>query len=42
MSNDENFKDPFNIYYLLAAAGVLVAMPLLNVLGGWYVFYFSK
>jgi hypothetical protein len=42
MSNEENFKDPFNMVYFLAALGVLVAMPLLNVLCGWYVFYFSK
>ncbi len=42
MSSDTNFKDPFNVWYFLAAIGILVALPLLNVICGWFVFYFSK
>lgn len=42
MSDGSNFKDPFNIWYLLAALGVLMAMPLLNMICGWFVFYITK
>ena len=42
MSSDSNFKDPFNVWYFLAAVAVLLAMPLLNAICGWFVFYITK
>ncbi|GGO72294.1 hypothetical protein [Bowmanella pacifica] len=39
MHHDENFKDPFNVKYLLAALVTAVALPLLHVVLGWFVYY---
>ena len=36
MSHDENFKDPTTIFHWLVAVVVLVGMPLLPMLMGWY------
>ncbi|MFC6439573.1 hypothetical protein [Bowmanella sp. JS7-9] len=37
---DPNFKDPFNVKYLLAALVALVLMALAPTLAGWDVFFF--
>ena len=42
MSDNTDFKDPFNVWNFLAALGVLLAMPLLNAIVGWFVFYILK
>jgi hypothetical protein len=39
MQDDNSSQDPFNWGYLLAAVGVLVALPLMHVIVGWFVFY---
>ena len=36
MSHDEDFQDPASIVHLLIALTVLVAMPLLPMLMGWF------
>lgn len=41
MSGNEEFKEDFNWWYLLAIVVALVAFPLLPTLAGWYAFYFS-
>ncbi|WP_257721080.1 hypothetical protein [Lacimicrobium alkaliphilum] len=40
MHQDNEFKDPFNMKYLLAALVVLLALPLLHVILAWGVYYF--
>jgi hypothetical protein len=39
MQDDNSLHDPFNWGYLLAALGVLLALPLMHVILGWFVFY---
>lgn len=39
MQDDSQFKDPFNWGYVFAAVGVLLALPLMHVILGWFVFY---
>lgn len=41
MGDGTEFKEAFNWWYVLAILGALVAFPLLHVLAGWYVFFFS-
>ncbi len=37
---DENCpQDPFNWVYLIVAIGTLLALPLMHVILGWFVFY---
>ncbi|WP_299073978.1 hypothetical protein [uncultured Paraglaciecola sp.] len=37
---DENMSnDPFSWGYLLAGLGVLLALPLMPTIAGWFVFY---
>ena len=31
--------DPFNFKYLLAALAVLIALPMMHVILGWFTFY---
>lgn len=38
MSDHENFKDPVSKRHLLIGVVVLLAMPLLPMLTGWYKF----
>ncbi len=35
----ETPQDPFNLKYFLVIIAVLVAVPLLHVISGWFVFY---
>ena len=39
MQDDDSSHDPFNLGYLLAALGVMLALPLMHVIFGWFVFY---
>lgn len=39
MSDDHNFKEPFNIWWLVAILAVFIAMPMINVLAGWFVYW---
>ena len=39
MQDDNSPHDPFNWGYLIAALGVLLALPLMHVILGWFVFY---
>ena len=39
MQDDNSPNDPFNWGYLIAAVGTLVALPLMHVILGWFVFY---
>lgn len=41
MGDNTEFKDVFNWWYFLAILGALLAFPLLHILAGWYVFFFS-
>jgi hypothetical protein len=36
MSHDENFSDESNFFHLIIAILVLIGMPLLPMLMGWY------
>ncbi len=42
MSSETEFKDPFNVWYFLAAIVALLAFPLLNAICGWFVFYINQ
>jgi hypothetical protein len=42
MSNDTEFKEVFNGWYFLGGLVVLLALPLMHILAGWYVFFFSN
>jgi hypothetical protein len=42
MSNDTEFKEAFNGWYLLVILGTLLALPLMHIVSGWYVFFFSN
>lgn len=39
MQDDHSSQDPFNWGYVFAAVGILVALPLMHVILGWFVFY---
>lgn len=39
MQNEETVQDPFNWTYLLISLVVLVAIPLMHVILGWFVYY---
>jgi len=39
MQDDNSPHDPFNWVYLITALGVLLALPLMHVILGWFVFY---
>jgi hypothetical protein len=39
MQDDNSTHDPFNWGYVIAALGVLLALPLMHVILGWFVFY---
>nr|WP_277750979.1 hypothetical protein [Ningiella ruwaisensis] len=41
MANNEEHKEAFNWWYFFGIVGALVAFPLLHILAGWYVFFFS-
>lgn len=42
MADNEKFKEEFNWWYLIAIVITLVAFPLMHILGGWYVYFFSN
>lgn len=42
MSNDTEFKEVFNGWYFGGGLVVLLALPLMHILAGWYVFFFSN
>ncbi|MFC4701739.1 hypothetical protein ACFO4O_16425 [Glaciecola siphonariae] len=42
MADNEDFKEVFNWWYLLVIVLALVAFPMLHILAGWYVFFFSN
>ena len=42
MSNDTEFKEVFNGWYFLGVLVILLAFPLMHILAGWYVFFFSN
>ncbi|MFT5278370.1 MAG: hypothetical protein ACI8VI_002015 [Granulosicoccus sp.] len=42
MGDETDFKEVFNGWYFIAILVVLVALPLMHILAGWYVFFFSK
>jgi hypothetical protein len=42
MSDDTEFKEVFNWWYFFGIVGALIALPLLHIIAGWYVFFFSK
>ena len=42
MSNDTEFKEVFNGWYLLAILVTLLALPLMHIISGWYVLFFSN
>jgi hypothetical protein len=39
MQDDNSSQDPFNWGYLIAALVVLLALPLMPTIMGWFVFY---
>lgn len=39
MQNEETVYDPFNWTYFLVALVVLVSIPLMHVILGWFAFY---
>ncbi len=39
MQDDKSLQDPFNWRYFLAAVGTMLALPLMHVILGWFVFY---
>lgn len=39
MQEPSESYDPFNWTYFLATVGVMVAIPLLHVILGWFTFY---
>ncbi|MGS2721838.1 hypothetical protein [Paraglaciecola aestuariivivens] len=39
MQDNNSLQDPFNWGYFFAAVGVLLALPLMHVILGWFVFY---
>ncbi|WP_284731244.1 hypothetical protein [Glaciecola sp. XM2] len=42
MANDKGFKEVFNWWYFLGIVLALVSFPLVHILAGWYVFFFSN
>lgn len=42
VADNEEFKEKFNWWYMLGIVLALVAFPLLHILSGWYVFFFSN
>lgn len=42
MGDNAEFKEVFNWWYFLGIVAALVAFPLLHILAGWYVFFFSN
>ncbi|MDM7860246.1 hypothetical protein QTP81_06535 [Alteromonas sp. ASW11-36] len=41
MADNSEFKEVYNWWYFLAALGTLVALPLMHIVLGWIVFFFS-
>ena len=39
MQNEDTPLDPFNWTYFLVALAVLVALPLMHVILGWFAFF---
>jgi hypothetical protein len=39
VQDDNSSHDPFSWGYLFTALGVLLALPLMYVILGWFVFY---
>ncbi|MFQ3235610.1 MAG: hypothetical protein ACI9C4_001172 [Paraglaciecola sp.] len=39
MQKNDGSHDPFNMGYLVAALVTLLALPLMHVILGWFVFY---
>jgi hypothetical protein len=39
MQDDHSVNEPFNWIYFFAALGLLVALPLMHVIIGWFKFY---
>ncbi|WP_395341523.1 hypothetical protein PN836_019460 [Ningiella sp. W23] len=42
MSEDKEFKEVFNWWYFFGIVGALAIFPLMHILAGWYVFFFSN
>jgi hypothetical protein len=42
MADNGNFKEVYNVWYFLAAVGVLLALPLMHVILGWFTFVIAK
>lgn len=42
MSDDTEFKEVFNPWYFLGILVTLLVFPLMHILAGWYVFFFSN
>ena len=39
MQHENEVKDPFSWSYLLIALATLLALPLMNAVLGWFVYY---
>lgn len=39
MQHESGTQDPFNWKYFFAAVAMLVALPLMHVIIGWFTFY---
>ena len=39
MQEEQGLQDPFNWVYFFAAVGLLVSLPLMHVIIGWFTFY---
>lgn len=42
MGDSKEFKEVFNVWYFFGILAALVAFPLLHILAGWWVFFFSN
>ncbi|WP_261348343.1 hypothetical protein [Alteromonas oceanisediminis] len=42
MGNNSDFKEAFNWWYFGAILVTLLALPLMHVILGWIVFFFSN
>lgn len=41
MGDHTQFKEGFNGWYFIGILAVLVTLPLMHIVVGWYVFFFS-
>ncbi|WP_281358651.1 hypothetical protein [Alteromonas ponticola] len=40
MADNIKFNEPFNWWYFFAIIAVLVALPLMHIIAGWFTFWF--